>query len=85
MLTSTSTRPTDVPVMSIAPVTLRLVSSASGMPSVDGKSMNADWSASPPRPTTESTMIPQPSPPSVPVVVARCGLSLLVPQPSRRT
>src|SRR5205085_6003081 len=58
-------------------------SSASGMPSLAGKSMNADWSTSPTTPTW-LMMRPQPSPASVPLVTLRCGLSFVVPHPSRR-
>jgi hypothetical protein len=54
------------------------------MPSLAGKSTNAAWSTSPPVPTTALKIRPQPSPPSVPEVTLRCGLSFEVPQPSRR-
>ena len=83
-VTSTVARPTWAPVSAIAPSIAWVASRASGMPSVAGKSMNAPWSTSPPGPATALKIRPQPSPPSVPDVVERCGLSFEVPQPSRR-
>src|SRR2546423_1295630 len=83
-VTSTCARPISRPVSAIAPVIVRVASRASGMPSLAGKSTNAAWSRSPPVPTMALKISPQPSPPSVPDVTLRCGLSFEVPQPSRR-
>jgi hypothetical protein len=43
------------PDSEITPVMSRPASKATGIPSLDGKSMNAPWSTSPPRPITRPT------------------------------